>query len=1588
MNSSNYNNTSANLYALFNFIPFVISNTDDIFQNTSFDINKYTKNNIDERYNLFEKYQALKTPTVSNATLKDLHIYESYKVIYEENSSSAYVIFDEYNKIILTNDSRTASSSAGIGDFSFYGDSFANIETTYLKNNQSALFVNTLKNKVYDTYLDDYIHLNKGSTTLDLSYGSDTVSIDVSAGATIKNVTIKDGGIGDLFIFNGSENSDFIQGTQYNDKIIGGAGDDHLFGGDGNDIIDGGLGNDMLLGENGDDTLIGGDGDDMLMGFGGSNSLNGGDGDDMLNAYNTPTEYHDIRGDTLNGGTGNNTLIGTGYGDRYIYSGGIDTIYEKDKNFGVNYVDKLLFSSNIQSSQVGLYNILNNLVILINGLEKIFVIDYYNNNYSYLDEIHFINPITGYPIIWDTNYILQHTINTADNKVIIGSNNAETINGTEADNYIEGRDGYDIINGGDGNDTIYGGNGNDTIHGNNGDDILYGDEGDDQLYGDAGNDLIYGGNGSDLIYGGIGNDTLHGNAGNDNILGDAGSDLIYGGEGNDVLMGGADNDFIFGDDGVDTIYGDDGHDTIHGGMGNDTITGGNGNDILYGDEGDDIILDGLGNDTLYGGAGNDTLNAGNVRDEVDTIYGGDGNDTINKNTTYTNDIVTGGKGDDAIYGGVGGDIYHYTIGDGNDTITESAGSGSDILYLHDINPNDVDIYRKGVSYTDIHITIKSTGEIILIKNYYQSNSTTSYLDEIIFDNGTSWKKNDIIDKAKIYYGTENRDVISITSYNGLPNTIESGGGNDVITNYIQGTIINSGSGDDNITNMGGNSVSPNNDVVIKSGDGNDTIKSSGSNIVVESGSGTDTITSTMSGTINAGLDNDKIYLGDLKETIIYNIGDGQDTVSTTGAGGDIFNITGYNKIDLNNIFLSGQGKIVELRFNGTDSITLTNYINLLVNIKNSMTFNFDDGLLTSNELKDLYTIINKAETADNTFYDTVFSDQITGTNDGDKINIINGNGGAGFDIVYSGNGVDTITNKIDNTVINAGNDGDNIYTYGKNVTINGDGGDDKIYISSSYTGSGYLSGGEGSDTFTFLNNSSSLNNYIIEGGLGNDTINMSTAVETIIFNKNDGSDTIKISGDNSDTQTDKLIIKGYLKNNITSENFSLSDDGKSVTLKLSETDKITLYGFLSGKVASNNLKYFEFDDGTLTSQELIEKITQIKGTDGNDVIYDTVFNDTIDLSNGGDDQVTLKSGNDTLTTSSNSTMIFVKSSNNIINSGSGSDYLYLERDSINTLNLKSSNNGHDNIGFAYLNTNGIVHVNINKTINIADTSVKGNYYKFSWGNDSSLSFQSSVLNTRIIFNNQIMNLDDINLVGDDGDNYLKAISSKGQTIYGNGGKDTIYGSVNDDIIYGGLGNDMLYGKGGDDKIYGEYGDDRIEDLDGNNFISGGEGNDSIYAGGGNDIIYGGDGNDQLNGGGGIDVIYGGDGNDTISGSGEFYGGNGDDSYHISYGQISDYSGVNSLYFGRHYTAKVDLVSTGNGFNLFINGEHRIAYSGNVNRIESSATPPNGYSYKLSLVGTEINRLFEIEAALENETDTSKITEMNREISNLWKYDQP
>lgn len=106
--------------------------------------------------------------------------------------------------------------------------------------------------------------------------------------------------------------------------------------------------------------------------------------------------------------------------------------------------------------------------------------------------------------------------------------------------------------------------------------------------------------------------------------------------GDDIVIGSVHGDALSGATGHDWVDGGAGADTLNGNSGDDVLIGRHGDDLLWGDAGDDYLAGGPGDEFwwaasghgragLRGGDGNDTLVGGAG---VDSLFGEGGNDTV------------------------------------------------------------------------------------------------------------------------------------------------------------------------------------------------------------------------------------------------------------------------------------------------------------------------------------------------------------------------------------------------------------------------------------------------------------------------------------------------------------------------------------------------------------------------------------------------------------------------------------------------------------------------------------------------------------------------------------------------------------------------------------------------------------------------------------------------------------------------------------------------------------------------------------------------------------------------------------------------
>ena len=225
------------------------------------------------------------------------------------------VIFDEADAdFVLTNTSMTGNGN----------DTLVSVERAILFGGDS------------DNLIDTSAFFTAGQTSVTLrgNSGNDTL-----IGSDINDALLGDAG------------NDTIDGRAGNDKLSGSAGRDLLIGGDGNDRLRGqGASFDTLIGGAGDDTLDGGAGTDVIMESADvdftltSNSLTG-QGTDIVLRIETAhliggasDNVIDISGfaasypPTLDGGAGNDQLIGSSFMDLLRGQAGNDTLNGGDGN--------------------------------------------------------------------------------------------------------------------------------------------------------------------------------------------------------------------------------------------------------------------------------------------------------------------------------------------------------------------------------------------------------------------------------------------------------------------------------------------------------------------------------------------------------------------------------------------------------------------------------------------------------------------------------------------------------------------------------------------------------------------------------------------------------------------------------------------------------------------------------------------------------------------------------------------------------------------------------------------------------------------------------------------------------------------------------------------------------------------------------------------------------------------------------------------------------------------------------------------------------------------------------------------------------
>ena len=385
--------------------------------------------------------------------------------------------------------------------------------TIYGTSGDNLLYANHRASSIYGREGDDYLlgtgeqSLLEGGAGADIINGSTPFSTSVAvydssdAGVTINLVTGTGSGghaEGDILI-----NINYVNGSAFNDVLIGNEGDNTLVGGRGGDnFIDGGAGDDFLAGSNtGDDHIMGGAGSDFMNGGGGidtvdyslstsrvvlSTAFGGTVGDAEGDTYLELEEFilsnfNDVATGSASdeffyGGNGNDIIYGQSGNDRLFGEAGNDRLYGEDGN------DVLEGGSgnDIHSGGTGIDRFLggagNDIHLGGGGIDTV---DY--RFASSAVEVDLANGGTLGDAAGDTYFGVERVLGSTHDDIIIGASSSDNLHGREGNDYIYGGD--------KGNDSLFGQEGVDSFGyhtGTGGRDFI-----NDFQAGAANNEVVY-----------------------------------------------------------------------------------------------------------------------------------------------------------------------------------------------------------------------------------------------------------------------------------------------------------------------------------------------------------------------------------------------------------------------------------------------------------------------------------------------------------------------------------------------------------------------------------------------------------------------------------------------------------------------------------------------------------------------------------------------------------------------------------------------------------------------------------------------------------------------------------------------------------------------------------------------------------------------------------------------------------------------------------------------------------------------------------------------------------------------------------------
>ena len=913
----------------------------------------------------------------------------------------------------------------------------------------------------------------------------------------------------------------------------------------------------------------------------------------------------------------------------------------------------------------------------------------------------------------------------------------------------------------------------------------------------AGADILTGNAGSDNLITGDGIDTVNmTNGGDDQVNLGAGADNLNDAENiaaADTVVGGAGSDTLtFGDNwnvgaadlaltsGFDVIALEDdtGNNSIQVGL-DDTVVGASDSDTITingAGTNDTVTLTAAvsaGNTVILGDDGASFTLAGNTRATIGIL---DSNTADGDLSNETSTEVTLGAGDEILTGSDGQDTVNMTNG-GDDNV--SLGAGADNLNdAENIGAADVIVGGAGSdtltfsNNSDVaaaNLALTSGFDVIALEDDTNNSAIAVGLDDTVV--GAS-------DSDTITINGATGDTVTLTAAVSAGNTVILGddGASFTLAGNTRATIgiLDSGTADGDLSNETSTAVSLGaGDEILTGSDGQDTVNMTNG--------GDDNVS------LGAGADN----LNDAENI-------GAADVIVGGAGSDTLTFSDDSDVAAANLALTSGFDVIALEDDTNDGAITVGLDDTVVGASDSDTITINGA--GTNDTVTLTAAVSAGNTVilgdDGASFTLAGNTRATigildsGTADGDLSNETSTavSLGAGDEILTGSDGQDTVN------MTNGGDD---------NVSLGA--GADNLNDAENIGAADVIVGGAGSDTLTFSDDSDvAAANLALTSGfdviaLEDDTNDgaITVGLDDTVVGASD-SDTITINGaGTNDTVTLTAAVSA-------GNTVILGDDGASFTL--AGNTRATI-GILDSGTA----------DGDLSN----ETSTAVSLGAGDEILTGSDGQDTVNMTNGGDDNVSLGAGADNLNDAENI------GAADVIVGGAGSDTLTFSDDSdVAAANLALTS-GFDVIALEDDTNDGAITVGLDDTVVGASDSDTITINGAGTNDTVTLTAAVSAGNTVIL--------------GDDGASFTLAGNTRATIgILDSNTADGDLSNETSTTVTLGAGNEIVTGSDGQDTVVLGTGAATVSlgagvdtfsvtdaDLTGFNVLNGGDGDDVL-----------------------------------------------------------------------------------------------------------------------------------------------------------------